>query len=93
VIPDEVEQVVSEYAGLCIDMHVDEILISADSDVGRPSRYGVVDTDHPCGVASGGPLGNQIAEQIGGSARRRVWVRLVSVVASLSQAAVCGCEP
>jgi hypothetical protein len=30
VIPDEVEQAVSEHAGLCIDMRTDEILISAD---------------------------------------------------------------
>ena len=29
VIPDEVEQAVSEHAGLCIDMRADEILISA----------------------------------------------------------------
>jgi hypothetical protein len=33
VVPDEVEQAVSEHAGLCIDMRADEILISARAPV------------------------------------------------------------
>src|SRR6266568_3818407 len=35
-----------EYSSSCIDMSTDKVLISADSDVNRPSRYGVVETDH-----------------------------------------------
>ena len=59
---------VSEYSETRIDVRVKKVLTSADPDVDRSSRYGVVDTDHPCGVASGGHLSNQVAEHIGAPA-------------------------
>ena len=57
-----------DYARLCINACVGNALTSADSDVNRPSRYGVVETDHAVRRDVGWPAHNQFAEQIDGPA-------------------------
>jgi len=56
------------YAGSRIGIQIRNILNSANPDVTRPSRYGLWTQITRYGLASGGHLSSQVAEQIGGSA-------------------------